>query len=474
MQIKSQIVSYTVPGIVPHWVTTITLNVVYVLALLLMFLPRGAFSASFDCGKARTQVEKFICTRPSLSELDDAVHSSYIAAKKRGDADTVTSQQRAWLKERNACATPGCIERLYNQRMKELGEKREASPVPAKGKTNSQLITIETETRLLHNQLEILRTIIKHSKYLTLEPGTGNSYDYKKRDPVCKNIQSTLIKKDSVIETPLADFSTGKDGNQKILDVLQTRFSFLKQANLAKSDLERYAQSNWKPVQDLLIKGKAPNSLVMDAFLYHFKGLEREYVLQWYLVSQEDPSKALYAGRIEFDKYGSPMVFAYIDKQVQKSDKDEIYIPRKEQLQDYWVVMTCARVNGKIQFIDVYRGFEEYYQGTEWKIINTTSEAHVEHPRTKREGWYLLMVYSPLASVGILDESSNFNLAGRFVKWPASRSEASTVKYGFLGKYSILPNGIFQDRGWRDDFSPGHYLCEFSYYYPFSNTKGVK
>ena len=99
------------------------LRMMHALALLLVFLPSRAFATSFVCAKAKTQVEKFICASPSLSELDDAVHSAYIAARKADATGAITSQQRAWLKERNACTTPECVENLYNRRLEQLGQQ---------------------------------------------------------------------------------------------------------------------------------------------------------------------------------------------------------------------------------------------------------------------------------------------------------------------------------------------------------------
>jgi len=88
-----------------------------------------AHGASFDCAKAKSVMEKSICANPKLSKLDEEVNVAYTAAKNSGNTEAITSQQRSWLKERNACKTSDCIETLYTQRLKELETIQSASTV---------------------------------------------------------------------------------------------------------------------------------------------------------------------------------------------------------------------------------------------------------------------------------------------------------------------------------------------------------
>ena len=75
----------------------------------------GAIAASFDCGKARTSVEKSICANPSLSQLDDSMASAYKDAVDRG-GEKVRNDQRAWLTEREKCKDENCIRIQYQER----------------------------------------------------------------------------------------------------------------------------------------------------------------------------------------------------------------------------------------------------------------------------------------------------------------------------------------------------------------------
>ena len=68
----------------------------------------GAFGASFDCGRAKTLVEKSICANPTLSQLDDSMASTYKNALTRGGG--VRADQRVWLRERDKCKDEICIQ----------------------------------------------------------------------------------------------------------------------------------------------------------------------------------------------------------------------------------------------------------------------------------------------------------------------------------------------------------------------------
>lgn len=66
-----------------------------------------AAAASFDCDKAGTPVERAICQQPPLGELDSKINDSYLRATgsmTAQDAAALRTEQRAWLKTRNACA----------------------------------------------------------------------------------------------------------------------------------------------------------------------------------------------------------------------------------------------------------------------------------------------------------------------------------------------------------------------------------
>jgi uncharacterized protein YecT (DUF1311 family) len=87
-------------------------------ALCLLLLSPSAFSASFDCAKAATRVEKLVCTSPQLSKLDSDLGDLYKEALAK-DA-SIRQDQVAWLRQRNQCADANCLQSAYADRIDEL------------------------------------------------------------------------------------------------------------------------------------------------------------------------------------------------------------------------------------------------------------------------------------------------------------------------------------------------------------------
>jgi uncharacterized protein len=78
-------------------------------------------AASFDCRKAATMVEITICADEQTGLLDERMGAVYRKAReKTSDPGTLVAEQRAWLRERNACTTKACLTRLYEQRISHL------------------------------------------------------------------------------------------------------------------------------------------------------------------------------------------------------------------------------------------------------------------------------------------------------------------------------------------------------------------
>lgn len=81
---------------------------------------------SFNCSKTNSVVEKMICADKKLSSLDTLVAMSYSKMKLAdiGDKrDQLTTDQRTWLKQRNACKTTQCLDESYRNRLDEFCQK---------------------------------------------------------------------------------------------------------------------------------------------------------------------------------------------------------------------------------------------------------------------------------------------------------------------------------------------------------------
>lgn len=85
-----------------------------------------ANSASFDCKKAATWVEKTVCANAELSKLDDAMANKYKRdLANEEDIETYKNNmiidQKLWLNfQRNTCKDTKCLIREYEEY---IGEK---------------------------------------------------------------------------------------------------------------------------------------------------------------------------------------------------------------------------------------------------------------------------------------------------------------------------------------------------------------
>ena len=102
--------------------------------LLLAFSALPA--AAFDCGKAKTAVEKAICADPALKRRDDALAAAYAAVKAAAlpeEQKALAQSQRRWIKRREYCsyAEEGiapCVAEETAQRLSLLSGRPESGP----------------------------------------------------------------------------------------------------------------------------------------------------------------------------------------------------------------------------------------------------------------------------------------------------------------------------------------------------------
>jgi uncharacterized protein len=96
----------------------------YIIGFLLIFYVSLGYSASFDCNRANTAVEKLICGDNELSKLDDELNNVYKSALmklKANDRQNLLEEQKSWLKYTRAlCDDLTCLKKTYAQRIKEL------------------------------------------------------------------------------------------------------------------------------------------------------------------------------------------------------------------------------------------------------------------------------------------------------------------------------------------------------------------
>ena len=86
---------------------------------LILLLTLSVFGVSFDCAKAKTNVEKMICSDPELSLLDENLSQVFNKALKISKyKNALKTQQLMWLKERNKCDDDiDCVINSYRDRL---------------------------------------------------------------------------------------------------------------------------------------------------------------------------------------------------------------------------------------------------------------------------------------------------------------------------------------------------------------------
>ena len=115
-----------------------TAVIAIVLAVVVMGLsaaPAAAATPSFSCAGNLVPTEAVICSDDSLAALDRQLAAAYAkmyASFPVSERGTLTSVQKTWLAQRNACGTDKtCIRNAYLARLKQLGAAPAASAAPA-------------------------------------------------------------------------------------------------------------------------------------------------------------------------------------------------------------------------------------------------------------------------------------------------------------------------------------------------------
>ncbi len=96
------------------------------LGMILFFYIQVGNAASFDCNKAKSPVEKAICTDSELSKLDEDLSQTYKAALiEYPVANYLRIRQREWIKTNSFCDKNKfipCLKEKYKERIKKLSD----------------------------------------------------------------------------------------------------------------------------------------------------------------------------------------------------------------------------------------------------------------------------------------------------------------------------------------------------------------
>jgi uncharacterized protein YecT (DUF1311 family) len=106
----------------------------FLLLLVLSSCSGVCLSASFDCSKTKTNIEKLICGNQQLSELDSKLEETYLNQRNKAkpaeensqkqnnsNEDRLVAEQKHWLKHtQNTCSDDTCLIQAYTDRIDAL------------------------------------------------------------------------------------------------------------------------------------------------------------------------------------------------------------------------------------------------------------------------------------------------------------------------------------------------------------------
>jgi uncharacterized protein YecT (DUF1311 family) len=89
----------------------------------------AAQAASFECAKAQSNAEHFICNDSTISKLDDDLGSAYLSATNRANSEEkkrLLTEQKHWIKHtRDICVDEACFKNAYSSRLSALASAGE-------------------------------------------------------------------------------------------------------------------------------------------------------------------------------------------------------------------------------------------------------------------------------------------------------------------------------------------------------------
>lgn len=261
-----------------------------------------ASGAGFDCAKAASKVEISICTNSAISALDDELSRLYKQVVSAEGGKRHQKQQREWLKKRNLCSGPECIEKLYHSRIGELRTLVEQSglhdtctrkdgPVPFLICSNSTLRDLNQRLTVLIRELK--PKVTPEESYILLK--AERFFTWERND--CENSVSA---NSSDLENPMSDC---------VRVVLERQVAFLEKSAVTPSALRTGIAQFPKIDVDFLVKFKT-----------ELVGQSKD-VMGW-LELLDPPSKLIGLLHSENPELTIPVVFKRL------SNRDVLFIKR--------------------------------------------------------------------------------------------------------------------------------------------------
>lgn len=176
-------------------ISQIKMNLIYLVFALVFISP--AYAASFDCNKARTAHEKFICSTPELNEADSQLGLAYIQAMRTFKySDFLKRDQLAWLRSsyRDCGNLKKCL-KVLNDRINDLNSYKSAAIYT--DSTGGKDVDMGGGTIFLFKSKDAVRARFIGNYMPDMEAANGKFKGYPHDGSWCDH-EFTLVKKGNV------------------------------------------------------------------------------------------------------------------------------------------------------------------------------------------------------------------------------------------------------------------------------------
>lgn len=101
------------------------MNGLVVLAITIALAVPAPVLAALDCSRAKSNVEKLLCSNPRLSEADKRMALAFRGAIHRGaEPRSLMEGQLAWVHDvRDVCNDVECMLKAYEERISDLDNR---------------------------------------------------------------------------------------------------------------------------------------------------------------------------------------------------------------------------------------------------------------------------------------------------------------------------------------------------------------
>ncbi len=153
----------------------------FIVLFVVALYPSLSFSASFDCARAATKMEKMVCGDSALSRSDENMAAAYAKAlKETADPAAIKKQQREWLGSVQRCENTPCLLTAFQARIAQLASPENGLWTGTIG--NQEVVACFFHFDLPQYSNESGYFYVRHAQRIALEPRRESSNVWSEGD----------------------------------------------------------------------------------------------------------------------------------------------------------------------------------------------------------------------------------------------------------------------------------------------------